>query len=788
MAIPHHRFGDFRLDLVNGCLWSREGRRQLAPKTFELLRYLVENPGRLLRKSELLDAVWPDQFVTEAVLKAQVARLRKALGDGARWVVTEPRRGYRFAAEVRRGSVPSLLSTFTGREQELDDLIEAIGRNRLVSLVGAGGCGKTRLASELARRLESFAEGPVWIELAGVADGELVATRVARVLGVREGEESDPLRSLRHAIGYRRLLLILDNCEHLLDACAQLAAALLGRCPRLHVVTTSRAALGVDGEVVRTVAPLPVPARENLDPGALLAVASVRLFADRLGALDSTAPVGPEEVRTIARICQRLEGLPLAIELAAARVPALGLEAVARRLEDAPRLLRSPGRGSPSRHRTLEAAIDWSIDLLDAEERRLFARLSVFRGGFDVARVAAICGLDADEEDEASDRLAALVERSLVVAEPRRSGMRYRLLEPIRQVAEAHLGRDPEEESATRTRHARWCLELASGLEPEMRGSGRLEALRTIDRELDNLRAAMGWTLAPAELGSVAARIASDLLWYWFHRGLWSEGQRSLAAGLEPGRERDPLRRTLAVEAAGRIDFFRGAYAEGFSLLGTASAELERLGDAARSAEAESFRALCALALEEVDRAHELALRAVERIRPLTEPWRLGILLVNLGNVERHQRAFDEAAARYAESISIFGEVRDDWALGMAYRNLGMVDAARGEVDRAIGHLQCSLGHLRKTGERWFVSRGLEELAANLVAREQYDEAARLFGAGEALREAVGAPLVPFYRSAYEAAVGSLRRGISEPRWQAEWEAGRAMTIEEALAFALALR
>lgn len=447
------------------------------------------------------------------------------------------------APPAARHNLPAQLTSFLGRERELADLDGLAGEARLVTLAGPGGAGKTRLALEFATgAVERFADG-VWLaSLSGIADPRLVGPAVMDVLGLRQSGDVPVTETLRHRLRSAELLLVLDNCEHVRGGCAELAVALLGSCPRLRMLATSREVLGVPGELVYAVSPLPVPPEES-DAGALARAPAVRLFLERGRAARAGAAAAPVEI--VAGICRELDGLPLAIELAAARTSALSAEEIAARLADKFRFLADRRPVTDPRHRTLKAAIGWSYDLLSADERRVFPELSVFAGGFTLAAAAAVCC--GGDEAAALDMVDQLISKSLVTAEPAGGGTRYRLLETIRQYAAEVLAESGGTERARR-RHAAVFLHLA---ETE-RGPAVLL------REQDNFRAALEHTLPGGD--EAGPRLARALGGFWLARGLLAEA-------------RGWLERALAAEPAGP-----GLRADLYRLLGTvqlAASDLE---------------------------------------------------------------------------------------------------------------------------------------------------------------------------------------------------------------------
>jgi predicted ATPase/DNA-binding SARP family transcriptional activator len=458
-----------------------------------------------------------------------------------------------------RSNLPVRLTSFLGRERELAALDRLVREGRLVTLTGVGGAGKTRLALEFAAgAMERFGDG-VWLAgLSGVADPRLVGSVVMDALGLRPSGDVPVAEALRSRLRSAELLLVLDNCEHLLGGCVELAVALLGSCPRLRVLATSREVLGVPGEAVYAVSPLPVPP-ESSDPAASARAPAVRLFLDRARAAQAGAAAAPVEI--VAGICRELDGLPLAIELAAARTRVLSAEEIAVRLADKFRFLADRRPMADPRHRTLKAAIGWSYDLLSADERRAFLELSVFAGGFTLTAAAAVCC--GGDEAVTLDLVDQLVSKSLVAAEPAGGGSRYRLLETIRQYAAEVLAESGQAERARR-RHAAAFLHLAEN-ERE---------LAVLLREQDNFRAALEYTLSDGD--QAGPRLARAMGGFWLARGLFAEArgwlERALAADPADPQLRADLCRLLATVqfAASELEQAQATAAEGLRVAAAA--------------------------------------------------------------------------------------------------------------------------------------------------------------------------------------------------------------------------
>ena len=455
-------FDGFHLDAAEHLLLRDGEPVPLEPKVFETLLVLIRHDRRLVGKEELMRAVWPDSFVEESNLTRNISVLRHALspnGGGPHYIETVPKFGYRFVGEVRvlagegaaraagdevpRHNLPDELTSFVGRDREFSEIERLIASTRLLTLTGAGGCGKTRLALRVAAAsLPRFKDGAWVVELAPLSEAKLVTQSVATVLGVREGSTRSLRDSVLQHLRHRHILLVLDNCEHVIGACAELAEALVRGAPHLRILATSREGLGISGETVRYVPPLSLPdTSQSLSPEALLECEAARLFVERAAAVDPSLTIDRHHVATIANICHRLDGIPLAIELAAARVNVLSVEQINLRLEDRFRLLTGGSRTSVARHRTLEGTVDWSYDLLSESERRVLSELSVFFGGWSLEAAEEVCSGDGVEKGEVLDLLSHLVGKSLVVVEDDgRGARRYRYLETVQSVRPRPLG------------------------------------------------------------------------------------------------------------------------------------------------------------------------------------------------------------------------------------------------------------------------------------------------------------------------------------------------------------
>ena len=528
-------FGPYRLLAAQRLLLEGDQPVRLGSRAFDILEALVERAGEVVGKEQLIARAWPQTYVEEANLKIQVSALRRALGDGQdgnRYVITVPGRGYNFVAPVRREEPsrpplpPTVTSTAThnlpfavtrmiGREEAAAALVSRLSRQRLVTIVGPGGIGKTTVALAVAERVTTNYEHGVWlVDLAPLGDPRLVPSAVATVLGL-EIRTEDPLPALVAALRDNRMLLLLDNCEHLIEAVASLAAALLGGASGVSILATSREPLRVAGEREYRLAPLGgPPASSRLTAAGAAAFPAVQLFIERVTATIEDFALTDANAPLVVEICRRLDGLPLAIEFAAPRVEVLGIEGLAARLNDSLQLLGVRRRTTMPRHRTMRAVVDWSYGLLSEDEQLFFRALGIFAGGFTVEAAAAVAMDAANTRTVAIDRLADLVAKSLVVADVSGTKPRFRLLDTTRAYAIEKLDASGERERIAR-RHAEYYRDLFERAEREVPARPAGEWLADYAGELDNLRAALDWAFSPNGVESigVALTVAAIPLW-----------------------------------------------------------------------------------------------------------------------------------------------------------------------------------------------------------------------------------------------------------------------------------
>ena len=627
----------------------------------------------------------------------------------------------------------SPLSSFVGRELQLRDVHRVLIDTRLLTLTGPGGVGKTRLALELARELERdprFADGVRFSGLAALTDAALVPQEIAAVLGVREEAGQHVVETMQEALRDRRLLLVLDNCEHLVAPCAALAEALLRVCPGLTILATSREPLNIAGETVWPVPPLSVPTpTEARLPDALLRHEAVRLFVERARAAAPTFALSDANASATAEICMRLDGIPLAIELAAARIRMLGPQQIADRLNDRFRLLTGGARTALPRHQTIRALVDWSYELLPEQERTLFCRLGVFAGGWSLDMAEAVGAGEGIDQSSVMDLLGRLVDKSLVVVQPHteRAGeqVRYDLLETLRHYALERLTADNSLESTAR-RHASYFLDLVERADARFWASDEAGALSSIEPEHDNVRAALRYFLSTGAV-DYALRLASSMGMFWFIRGYCTEGRTWLHEALGLAAADGPAASSgaahaKALHADGRLAHVQGDYGVAEERLHAAITIWQRLGDDSQMANALFLLGRIALArgdraammpllLESLARAERVGYQSMQR---LTRLW-----LAQVAFEDGDDEATRAWAAQVLGKDDAGGSRRDAC---FALRLLGDVEARQGNRARARELLEASLAHGREVG-RWLAAWSALDLADLLI--EQDPEAAR---------------------------------------------------------------
>jgi predicted ATPase/DNA-binding SARP family transcriptional activator len=650
---------------------------------------------------------------------------------------------------------PVALTSLVGREPEIRDLTALMSAQRLVTLTGVGGTGKTRLAAELALRVDwQRADSVAWVELGPCTGPLVVRQQVAAALSLRDAD------ALVDALRERDLLLVLDNCEHLVEACAELASALLLHCSRIRILATSREPLGVAGERV-----WPVPPIAEAE--------AVELFAERAAAVDPTFALSDANRTAVAEICRRLDGIPLAIELAAARVRVLTPEQMTARLADRFAMLAGGARTAVPRHRTLRAAIDWSFALLNEAEQTLLAQLSVFAGTFSIEAVEAVC------DGPVLDRLSGLVDKSLVVAGKRRGAVRYSLLETIREYAAEHL----EEKEELRRRHARAFLSIVSAAAPEM-SNASTTALDRIEPDHDNVRAALAWS-TDHEPDALALPLAAAFRWYWYYRILWSEGLRTISRVLAASDALDDRPEARAARAA--VLSAAGVFASYLGDLTPARRDLEQAETIWREVGNDRELALTLSALaqtlagaDELDPAEARATEAVALARSAGTSWDLGYALTNaVAFVAQRRGELEEADRALEEAEAIWMTERHPLGLPFVLNARALLALRRRDEASAARLARSALLETRPRRELWFSARSLRILA--FTSCDDLPRAARLLGAADAMLRSIGARMLLHENLEHERLMELIRAAALEP----VLEAGAALCFDDAAELAL---
>jgi predicted ATPase/class 3 adenylate cyclase len=814
------RGGDYYGSAVNRCARLRAiahgGQTLLSQATYDLVRDALPSGLRVrdLGEHRLADLHRPEQVY-------------QLLADG---VPTDfpPLR----SLETIPNNLPLQLTSFVGREREMAEVTRLLEGARLLTLTGPGGTGKTRLALQVAADvLGRYPQGVWLVELAPLADPALVPQALATVLGVRDDATRPLLTVLAEVVRPKRLLMLFDNCEHVIAACAQAAEALVRACPHVQVLATSREALGITGETAYRVPSLSLPAAQSVALDTLRQSEAVRLFDERARAAQPHFALTPANVAAVVQVCRRLDGIPLALEMAAARVRGLAVEQVASRLDQRFRLLTGGSRTALPRQQTLQATVEWSYALLDRAEQTLFNRLSVFAGGWMLEAAEAVCAGGESTPEDVLDLLLRLVDKSLVVADSgAESGIRYRLLETLR-----HYGRErlvtTEEAALVQGHHAAYFLALAEEAERRFQGGGQRSWLTRLDPEYDNLLAAAQWWIEQGETER-SQRLAAALFGFWEIRGHRSQGRAVLKAALATPEATPTPTRVKALAVAGWMAISDEDLAQARALLTESLTLARQLAD--QHGVGFACLALAHWAGHAGDPAAQCrsARRAVRVLQASGDRWATGWALTELAQAYLGLGDTRTARTVCTESVALRQELGDRLGEAAALWHLAEICAAEGEsvaaqrlLEKAItlgraegdlstliwslyarGHLALEQGDLaaahalyteglicaRDGGYRPLQRRLVEACAALAAARGQPERALRLAGAVAALYDPLstgGGSTRPLesrdagtHRVRWrERAQQALGRAAAE----AAWGEGQAMTLEEAVAYAL---
>jgi len=849
LSTPPYQFGEFTLDVARGCVLKGGKEIRLRPKVYETLKYLVEHPGRLIGKQELIQAVWPDAFVTDDSLVQCAVELRRALADHDQQLLkTVPRRGYVFTARVTQSlpqaeilagiaadridllnglrpgaaarldrnlvDLPTPRTSLIGREREVMEAAELLLRPnvRLLSLTGAGGAGKTRMAIAVASAAaQKFTAGVQFVGVASITHPDLVAAAIAKSLDIQQVPNCTVPQLLRDYLqDSEPFLLVLDNFEQVLPA-ATVVAELLAACPSLKVLVTTRECLRVYGEQEFPVAPL----EQN---------SAIQLFAHRAKAVRPNFLINPENSAAIREICSRLDGLPLAIELAAARTKLLSPVAILQRLESRLQFLTGGPLDLPERQQTLRNTIDWSHDLLNEAEQKLLRRFSVFVGGSTLEGAEAVCDTSRDLGVDLLDGLSSLVDKNLVQRmDPLDSEERFVMLETLREYAFERL-LSSGEEPATRRAHAAYCLVLAEEGNSDLSPPERSRWLARCDLEIDNFRSAADWLFGNRDL-EWGLRLCLALFRFWDMRDHLIEGRACLETVLSLANSGYARERAKVCIFLGALSIAQGDFAAGQQFLRQSLSLYEELNDGWGIAASLNALGISARHSRDYQTAQSYLERSLERWRTLPNRLDTAHCLHNLANVAKGLGDYPRAQNALREATEIFEEVRDRSGAAWSVNQQGDIAREQGDLDAARNYYQRALRAFRDAGDRWGSARSLADLGYVYceqreyeAARNSYREALRVFaelghrrgvaralegsaclaaarghaahaltlaGAAEHLRRLISAPLPQAERSKLDQNLSSAWESLSKAEGTRVWAEGSAMSIESVIQYSL---
>ena len=733
-------------------------------------------------------------------------------------------------------NLPVQLTRFIGREHDISEVKKWLIDYRLVTLTGPGGCGKTRLALQIASDLLSAYEHGVWlVEFAPLSDPALITQAVAAVIGVREYPGVELSQTVIEYLSSRHILLVFDNCEHLITDIARFVDILFRKCPRLTVLTTSREGLGILGEAIWTVPPLSLPIQKPwMDPASAqetvnlyLESESVQLFMARVSAISPEVTLTVENGAWVAEICRRLDGMPLAIELAAARVRALSVRQIADRLDDRFKLLTGGSRTAPLRQQTLTATLDWSYTLLTEPERRVLQRLSIFAGGASLEAAEAVCICECVKPEEVVDTLSHLVDKSLVVADQSSSETRYRLLETIRQYAQQKLAEQGDVVEC-RDCHLFYFVQWAETIAPTLLGKDQLVGLKRFEIEHDNLRTALEWSRINEKKPTAGLRLAAPCGPFWISHGYLSEGRRYLSAALLPKHVKDrSSTHARALMHSAQLAYFQADYPAGQPLIEEALAIWREIGQEDHAWLALTLDIYGGIRMEvgDYESAVRLFQESLEIYCQLNDKNGMGVLHGDLGWSAMRTGDYQLAQIHLEKNLALAQETEGKTGLTYAYSGLGEVAIRLGEYTRAADLLEKGLSLSRELGDKWLeatilgslgwvalhlryydqmrnslseslslrmdigdkggIAWCLEKLAEAAILEGQYQKAVTIFASAASLRIPVHSVIDPADQPEYERILSGLRSKLAPIIFKACWEEGEVMHLKDVVTYAL---
>ena len=677
-------------------------------------------------------------------------------------------------------NLPYQISTFIGRERELDEVTDLLAHHRLVTLVGTGGIGKTRLSLKVGEGLlKDYANGVWLVELASLSDPALVPQTVATMFHLVEGSEESLTEKLIRVLRAKSMLLIIDNCEHLLDACAQLTHALLSSCPNLKILTTSREPLGITGEAQYHVPPLGLPDLQQILE-KLLDFESVQLFEERARLVQGNFSLTMENASSVTQICHRLDGIPLAIELAAARVNQFSTEQIAAQLNESFNLLTGGSRTALPRQQTLRASIDWSWNLLSESEQTLMRRLAVFAGGWTLDAAEAVGAGDGVNESDVFELLSNLVEKSLVSVDSENG--RYRMLETILQYASEKLQKTDEVEAVNK-RHCAWVLAWAEEIEPKLDGDDHVAQLPRVAIELDNVRAAVEWGLSTGE-AEISIRIVIALYSFWDGYNPYQETRQWLEKGISFRQQLSKNTLAEALSQAAWFAFRQNDPEAGLPYAEEALALAEELEDKLRIGIALRRMTVLQLLRGDFAEAERYFEKACHHYQNLGNQTGLAYAISDYGLALTYQGNVARAIELFEGHLDLLVHLDDLRSAGIQFA-LGGLKVLQGALEEATKLLKNSLLLFRQINNVYFIGNCLIAFAGAANGYKKPMRAARLFGAREAIHESIGANLDASFQSIYISHVAQTRSMLDASAFASAWDEGRALTLDEAVAYAL---